>query len=297
MLGYRTDLALETVTGLQEKPRITEHHRGKYFQITEIIIPDDTAGRSLGKPAGRYITLESAPLSGFSDQYEQMAMELAGEIRALLPDDNNYNNKYNNNNSILVAGLGNANITPDALGVRVTEKILATRHLQKELQDDDFLKQLRPVSVIAGGVLGQTGIESAEFLQAIAGLVKPAAILAIDALACSDLERLGTTIQIADTGIAPGSGVANHRKALNQENFGVPVIGIGVPTVIGIRSIAENLSENITGDCYQIPESFSGMMVTPRDVDRLISQSAYILACGINLALHPTLKYTDVAGF
>ena len=178
MLGYRTDLALETVTGLQEKPRITEHHRGKYFQITEIVIPDDTAGRSLGKPAGRYITLESAPLSGFSDQYEQMAMELAGEIRALLPDDNN--------NGILVAGLGNANITPDALGVRVTEKILATRHLQKELteQDDDFLKQLRPVSVIAGGVMGQTGIESAEFLQAIAGLVKPAAILAIEALAC-----------------------------------------------------------------------------------------------------------------
>ncbi|MDE5884211.1 MAG: GPR endopeptidase [Oscillospiraceae bacterium] len=286
MLGYRTDLALETVTGLQEKPRITEHHRGNYFQITEIVIPDEDAGRSLGKPAGRYITLESEPLSGFSDQYEQMAVELAGEIRELIPDDG----------GILVAGLGNANITPDALGVRVTEKILATRHLQKELteQDDDFLKQLRPVSVIAGGVMGQTGIESAEFLQVVAELVQPAAILAIDALACSDLERLGTTIQIADTGIAPGSGVANHRKALNQENFGVPVIGIGVPTVIGIRSIAETISETVS---ESLPEAFSGMMVTPRDIDRLISQSAYILACGINLALHPDLKYTDVAGF
>lgn len=294
MLGYRTDLALESVRNFSDHPetadnpgqsRLIQHTRGKYFQITEIRIPDEAAGRPLGKPPGRYITLETAPLSGFSDQYESMAQELAEEIRDLIPHDG----------GILVAGLGNANITPDALGVRVTEKILATRHLQKELteQDDDFLKHLRPVSVIAGGVMGQTGMESAEFLQAVTGLVKPTAMIAIDALACSELERLGTTIQIADTGIAPGSGVANHRKSLNQETFGIPVIGIGVPTVIGMQSIAED----IAGDSAGIPEVFSGMMVTPRDVDRLISQSAYLLACGINLALHPELTYTDVAGF
>lgn len=286
MLHYRTDLALESVTELQEKPRITEHHRGNYFQITEIVIPDDDAGSAIGKGKGKYITLESEPLSGFSDRYQGMAEELAGEIQNLIPDSG----------AVLVAGLGNANITPDALGVRVTEKVLATRHLQKELteQDEDFLKNLRPVSVIAGGVMGQTGIESAELLHAVADLVQPKAILAIDALACSSLERLGTTIQITDSGIAPGSGVANHRKALDAENFGVPVIGIGVPTVIGIRSIAEDISETIA---EYLPEAFSGMMVTPRDIDRLISQSAYILACGINLALHPEMKYTDVAGF
>lgn len=307
MLSYRTDLALESVRNRNfsedpenpenlkfsqfSKSRITQHVRGECFRITEIMIPDEDAGAPLGKPAGRYITLESEPLSGFSDQYEQMSLELAGEIRALLPETG----------GILVAGLGNASITPDALGVRVTEKVLATRHLQEELsaQDqDDFLRQLRPVSVIAGGVMGQTGIESAEFLKAVAGLVRPSAILAIDALACSDLGRLGTTIQIADTGIAPGSGVANPRKALNQENFGIPVIGIGVPTVIGLQAISENLqnSGESLENPAEIPEEFSGMMVTPRDVDRLISQSAYLLACGINLALQPNLTYTDVAG-
>lgn len=283
MLNYRTDLALESLTDLQDKKGITEHHRGNYFQITEIIIADDESGRPLGKGKGNYITLESEALSRFSDNYEQMAGELAEELRNLLPAEG----------SVLVAGLGNQNITPDALGPRATEKILATRHLQKELaqEDEDFLKNLRPVSVLAGGVLGQTGIESAELLKAVAEWIHPTAMIAIDALACSALERLGTTIQISDTGIAPGSGVANHRMALNSENFGIPVIAIGVPTVIGIRNIAED----ITGQ--ESVRNIPDMMVTPRDVDRLITQASHLLACGINMALHPQMQYTDVAGF
>ncbi|MDE6004696.1 MAG: GPR endopeptidase [Oscillospiraceae bacterium] len=283
MLSYRTDLALESLSDLQDKKGIAEHHRGKYFKITEIVISDDESGKPLGKGKGNYITLETEILSRFSDNYEQMAEELAQELRNLLPETG----------SILVAGLGNKNITPDALGVRATEKILATRHLQKELakEDEEFLKNLRSVSVLAGGVLGQTGIESAELLKAVTKLIQPNAMVVIDALACSDLERLGTTIQISDTGIAPGSGVANHRMAINKENFGIPVIAIGVPTVIGIRNIAEDFAGQV------LSEKLPDMMVTPRDIDRLIIQASHLLACGINMALHPQMQYTDVAGF
>lgn len=283
MLSYRTDLALENIASLQDKTGITEHHRGNYFNITEIIISDDESGKSLGKGKGTYITLETEMLSRFSDNYEQLARELAQELRNLLPETG----------SILVAGLGNKNITPDALGVRATEKILATRHLQKELaqEDEEFLKNLRSVSVVAGGVLGQTGIESAELLKAVVKLIQPEAMIVIDALACSALERLGTTIQISDTGIAPGSGVANHRMAINAENFGIPIIAIGVPTVIGIRNIAEDYTGEV------LAEKLPDMMVTPRDIDRLIIQASHLLACGINMALHPQMQYTDVAGF
>ncbi|MDE5564114.1 MAG: GPR endopeptidase [Oscillospiraceae bacterium] len=280
-MQYRTDLALESLAGVSTRNGIEEHKRGTHFKITEIHIRDDASGRPLGKGRGRYITLEGEPLSGFSDDYEPKAQELAAELRPLLPEDG----------SVLVAGLGNTDITPDALGPRTTAKVLATRHLQKELanEDEDFLKSLRQVSVLAGGVLGQTGIESAELLLAVAEKIHPAAVIAVDALACSSLERLGTTIQISDTGIAPGSGVANHRAALNAQTFGIPVIGIGVPTVIGMRTIAEDLTGRMPLPTKQ------NVMVTPRDVDRLISQAAHLLACGINLALHPQMEYADVA--
>ncbi len=270
----RTDLALECMTSSKKCSGIEEFHRGKYFHITEIRISEKEASERFGKPEGNYITLEGESLSGFSEHYEEMAEELANEIRALLPDQGD----------ILVAGLGNAHITPDALGYHVTEKILATRHLQKELADEEeaFLKHLRPVSVIAGGVLGQTGIESAEWIKAAADLVTPSAVIAIDALACTDLTRLGTTIQICDTGIAPGSGVSNHRTELTKAFLGVPVIGIGVPTVINLQYIAENMP---------------AMMVAPRDIDRLVMQAGHLLACGINMALHPQMSYTDIASF
>lgn len=279
-MQYRTDLALERLADVQERSGIEEHSRGKFFSVTEIHIKDDAAGRPLGKGKGRYITLEGQSLSRFSDDYEGMAQELAEELRPLLPAEG----------CVLVGGLGNADITPDALGPRVVSKILATRHLQKELSAEEaFLRSLRPVAALAGGVLGQTGMESAELLLAVAEKIRPAAVIAVDALACTSLDRLGTTIQISDTGIAPGSGVANHRAALDARTFGVPVIGIGVPTVIGMRTIAEDLTGRMPLPTKQ------DMMVTPRDVDRLISQAAHLLACGINLALHPQMEYADVA--
>ena len=277
-MPYRTDLALESLAAVKERGGITEHHRGTFFHITEIGIPDDAAGKPIGRTKGRYITLEGQALSRFSDDYEGMAEELAGELRPLLPETG----------CILVTGLGNADITPDALGPRVTSRILATRHLQTELgREEAFLRTLRPVAALAGGVLGQTGMESAELVYAVAKQIQPAAVIAVDALACASLERLGTTIQLSDAGISPGSGVANHRLALNAQTLGIPVIGIGVPTVIGMNTIAEDLTGR-----RPLRED---MMVTPREVDRLIQQSAHLLACGINLALHPQLDYADAA--
>ena len=279
-MQYRTDLAVESLAAVKKRDGIEEHRRGKCFSVTEIVIRDDDAGKPLGKTKGRYITLDGQPLSRFTDDSEDMAQELAAEIRALLPEEG----------CVLVAGLGNADITPDALGPLVCSKILATRHLRKELaEEDEFLASLRPAAALAGGVLGQTGIESAELILAVARHIQPAAVIAVDALACSSLERLGTTIQLSDTGIAPGSGVANHRIALNAQSFGIPVIGIGVPTVIGMRTIAEDL----TG--HRALPFREEMMVTPRDVDRLVSQAAHLIACGINLALQPQLRYADVA--
>ncbi|MBP0973946.1 MAG: GPR endopeptidase [Oscillospiraceae bacterium] len=280
-MQYRTDLAVERLAAAQNSPWIEEHRRGKAFSVTEIRIADEESGRPLGKGKGRYITLESEALSRFSDENEARALELAEELRALLPAEG----------CVLVAGLGNPDITPDALGPRTAAGVLATRHLRQELAgEEDFLRSLRQVSVLSGGVLGQTGIESAELILAIVRQIEPVAVIAVDALACSSLERLGTTIQIADTGIAPGSGVANHRRALDAATLGIPVIGIGVPTVIGMRTIAEDL----TGK-RPLPLR-EDMMVTPRDVDRLITQAARLLACGINLALQPQMSYADVAG-
>ncbi|MBR1555220.1 MAG: GPR endopeptidase [Oscillospiraceae bacterium] len=275
MNDCRTDLALESVSGLAEQHTgFSRHQRGNYFEITEIRITDAETGKALGRPQGNYITLSGESLSGFSEHYPEMTEEFAQELRNLLPKEG----------LVFVAGLGNQHITPDALGVQTVEKIIATRHLQKELsqEDEDFLKHLRPVSALAGGVLGQTGIESAELIQAVCRQIQPSVVIAVDALACTAPERLGRTIQIADTGIAPGSGVSNHRTALNRETLGIPVIGIGVPTVINTKYLSETAPE---------------MTVAPRDIDRLITQAAHLLGCGINLAVHPEMRYADIANF
>lgn len=280
-MNFRTDLAVELVTEENLPNGVHMNHRGNAFEITEIIIDSDDHRRTLGKGKGRYITLESGSISRFCDNYEDMAQELAAELKNLLPEG-----------EVLVAGLGNRDITPDAIGPWTAEKILATRHLRNELEDDeaDFLKSLRPVSCLAGGVLGQTGIETAELITAICREIKPSAVIAVDALACSDVERLGTTIQISDSGISPGSGVANSRKELSAASLGIPVIAIGIPTVVDMHTIVRSFGD------VKIPEGTPNMMVTPRDIDRLAERGAELIACGINLALQPTMTFSDVRG-
>lgn len=280
-MNLRTDLALEQVSANNLPEGIRSFSRGKAFRITEILIENDNHRSSLGKGKGRYITLESGDISRFCADYEAMATEMADELKNLIPDG-----------EIFVAGLGNRDITPDAVGVLAADKVLATRHLRNELanEEENFLTNLRPVTCLAGGVLGQTGIESAELIKAVCREIKPAAVIAVDALACSDIQRLGTTIQICDSGISPGSGVANSRKELSAETLGIPVIAIGLPTVVDMHTIISGMGIG------EIPENMPNMMVTPRDIDRLSERGAELIACAINLALQPTLSYEDVRG-
>lgn len=282
LMNFRTDLALEGISGSHSNSRIKQSFRGKVFKITDISIADDSLMNSVGKGKGRYVTLECDGLSRFSDDYKDMAIELSSEITSFIPNDGD----------ILIIGLGNNDITPDALGPQVASKILATRHLRHEQlsadEQQDFLTSLRPVSVIAGGVLGQTGIESAELALAVCHQVHPAAVIAVDALACSDISRLGSTIQISDAGICPGSGVANSRKELSSRIFGVPVIAVGVPTVVDMHTIVQNITH-----CPP-PENTPNMMVTPRDIDRLTERAALLISYALNLALQPSLSFDDV---
>lgn len=277
----RTDLAVESFSDIALPQGVHRRTRGEAFTITEITIDDDSCLDSLGKGKGTYITLEGTSLSRFSDDYDNMITELADELERLIPEG-----------EILVAGIGNSDITPDALGPQVISKVLATRHLRDELdsEEEEFLTSLRAVSAFAGGVLGQTGIETSEMIKAIIRQISPAGIIVIDALACSDISRLGTTIQISDSGISPGSGVSNARKELSEKIFGIPVIAIGVPTVVDMHTIVRNLTGR------EADRETPNMMVTPRDIDRLTERASQLIAFGINLALHPSMSLDDVRG-
>lgn len=270
-MSVRTDLALECIDKTIVNEGITHTSRGKNFKITETVIKEDRYGKQYGKKKGIYITLESEKLSGYQENFEEMTTELSEEIKKLIPDG-----------EILVAGLGNEDITPDALGVKTAERVIATKHLERS--GDSFLENLRNISVIFAGVMGITGIESAEHIKAVCDKIKPSGVIVVDALACSQIERLGCTIQISTSGISPGSGVQNRRKEISENTLGVPVIAIGIPMVIDLY--------NLTGS--ETDDNIENMMVTPRDIDRLTERSAKLIGIAINLALQPDMTYKDI---
>ena len=282
-MEQRTDLALERAARLGTCSGIRSVVRGEAFRITEITIETDAAGAPIGRGKGRYVTLESAHLHHSTPQLRAQTEELADELRRFLPDTG----------AVLAVGLGNADITPDALGPAAAGRVLATRHLRRELSenapDTDFLRSLRPVSVLANGVLGQTGIETAELIAAVQQTVHAACAVAVDALACSDVSRLGTTVQISDAGISPGSGVENRRAELSMRTLGIPVIAVGVPTVVDLHTIISQAGG-------RMPDALPNMMVTPRNIDELLHHAARLIADALNLALHPQLSYEDAAG-
>ncbi len=282
MNSIRTDLAVERTAAAPELPGVTQKKRGEVFSVTEIQIANDTCGAPIGKPAGRYVTLEAEALTRNSARYQEMAEELAAELARFLPEEG----------CVFVAGLGNRAITPDALGPRVASKVLATRHLRTALNEEElqYLPDLRSVCVLAGGVLGQTGMESAELLEAVCRQIKPTAVVAIDALACAELSRLGTTIQMSDSGISPGSGVANHRAELSKKTLGVPVVALGVPTVVDLHTAVQGIYGK------SVPKNRPNMMVTPRDVDRLIDHAGGLLSCALNMALHSGMSFAQAEG-
>lgn len=281
-MSIRTDLAVEMIDedasslpkGIKRKLR-----KSSACSVTEIIVADDAAGARIGKTKGRYITIETDRLSASPMDFEEQVDNIAEEIISL---------KGENRKTALIAGLGNSDITPDALGPMVISHIIATRHLHDELPDGHELKQLNRVSAIAPGVLGQTGIEAAEVIKSLCDTVKPDCVIVIDALACSDISRLGSTIQLTDTGISPGSGVQNRRKEFTEETLGIPVVAVGVPTVVDMHTIVENITGNPPD------KHLPNMMVTPRDVDKLIERTARLLAFSINKAVQPMLTIEDI---
>lgn len=277
-MSIRTDLAAEAAfSAIQNRTEGISQlvRQGRTSKITEITIETDEAGKPIGKGKGRYITVETAsPYAEFTDQ----ADDIADELKKLCGCDNN----------ILIIGLGNSGITPDALGPKAVSGIIATRHLRDELPKEHFLSGLHSVSALATGVLGQTGIEVAEITKAVCDRTSPECVIVIDALACADSSRLGTTVQLTDTGISPGSGVQNSRKELSRQTLGIPVVAVGVPTVIDMHTIYENMSG-------KVPEkNLPNMMVTPRDIDRIIDRTAKLIAHALNRAFQPDLSHEDI---
>ena len=211
--------------------------------------------------------------------------------------------------TVMVTGLGNRSVTPDALGPRTVERVLVTRHMQGCLPED-MAQRMKSVCAAAPGVLGVTGVETAEVLRGMVEHVKPDAVIAVDALAARDSGRICSTIQVADTGITPGSGVGNHQKALTKETLGIPVIAVGVPMVVYAATIARDAMAML-GDadgaskedeeklmaCVErvVSARLGDLIVTPREVDALVERMAGVVAGGINLALHPGLEESEIA--
>ena len=293
MLKRRTDLAAEATQLWQEEAGTTTRLEGvrardsarEGFRVTTVQILNEEGARALGKPEGTYVTLElDGLLRREEGAFPRAARALATELSGLLelPDGA----------LVLVVGLGNRAITPDRVGPRTAEHIIVTRHLVE--RSPEHFGSFRPVSALAAGVLGTTGMESGELIAAVVERLRPACV--VDALASRSVKRVGRTIQLSDTGIVPGSGVGNARKALNRETLGIPVIAVGVPTVVDAATLAcDLLAEAGKGDFE--PEALGGaqgLIVTPRDVDAQVEDLAKVIGYGIDLALQPGLTVEDI---
>lgn len=235
-MNFRTDLALERREMIDEDIDGVEVSKKENDECrtTLIEIKTEEAAKRLGKAVGKFITLEVNPFSNEAAVSDGRLKALTESIKELLPEGEG---------TILVAGVGNEDITSDALGPKTASLVFATRHIDREVQKAaGFSEELRPVAVVSAGVLGKTGIESGEYIKSICEAVKPQCIITIDALAAGSVERLGTTIQMSDTGIAPGSGIGNARARIDEDFLGVPVIAIGIPTVVDAISLSSELS-------------------------------------------------------
>jgi len=295
MRAKRTDLAMESRMGADSS---TEQLEGG-IERTVVQIGDELAARELGRPQGTYVTL-SCPQSMTIELRTRSALSeaLGRELRRMLPEAAK---------TVLVTGLGNRSVTPDALGPRTVERVLVTRHMDGCLPGSEG-ERMKSVCAAAPGVLGVTGLETAEVLRGMVEHARPDAVIAVDALAARSSQRICSTIQIADTGITPGSGVGNHRKALTRHTLGVPVIAVGVPMVVYASTIAQDAMALLTHgaaeedeayltECVQrvVSERLGDLIVTPREVDALVERMAGIVAQGINMALHPQLSAAEIA--
>ena len=275
----RTDLALESKERLEAEKNemrgvVFEEHfdEKRNVTITKVTIETENGAKAIGKPVGTYITLE-APDMALPDEgsHREVSEVLAEQLRALMKE---------NMESVLVVGLGNREVTPDALGPEVIGNLYITRHILREYGEYAFPdKKVAAISGIVPGVMAQPGMETLEIIKGIISETSPQLVIAIDALAARSVKRLGRTIQIADTGINPGSGVGNHRKGLNKETLGVPVVAIGVPLVVDAATIVYDVCQ----DADKIPNGIVGMFVTPKNIDEMVKSLSYTISEALNM--------------
>lgn len=264
-MNFRTDLALESTEPSKQVKR-------KFDGGTLTVIEEN--GR-------RYLTFEVKAISDHIDSGDTLLKAISEELAKMLPEKG----------AVLVAGLGNRAVTPDALGPISAEKILATRYIKGELARVTGLGELRPVAVISPGVLGCTGMEAFEVLKAVVNEIHPAVVVAVDALAARSPARLGCTVQISSAGISPGAGVGNSRPRIDETTLGVPVVSMGIPTVVDAATLAGDLIEDYPRE--KISPRGASMMVTPREIDLIIMRGARLLAMGINRAVNPKLSVEE----
>lgn len=320
MARIRTDLAIEAREFYNKQENkgdipgvLVDVEKQQNITVTRVKVIEAVGARIIGKPMGNYITIEVPKLrDNDKELHDEVGRVLAKEVGSIV--------KLNDQSVILVVGLGNWNVTPDALGPRVVDHLLVTRHI-KEYVPDQIEEGVRSVCAVAPGVLGITGIETSEIIRGIVDRVKPDLVIAIDALASRKMERVSTTIQLADTGINPGSGVGNNRKELSFESMGVPVVAVGVPTVVDAATMASDTIDMVidslieespkNGEFYNmlkemdraekyklisevLSPNFGNLMVTPKEIDRLIDDIAVVIANGLNLSLHPSIGPEDI---
>lgn len=274
--GVRTDLALEAAdTGDGKLPSgvsVTEKVL-QDIKTTTVCIETPQAAKRLGRPAGTYLTFE-----GNLTNSQAFINLLANALQEMLPDG-----------PVLVVGLGNRDITPDSLGPDVAQQVIATYHFSPEQLESLGLQKLRKVCSLAPGVMGQTGFEAARLVSAALKTLQFSAVIAVDALSARSISRLGKTIQLSTSGISPGSGVLNSRAELSSQSLGVPVFSLGIPTVVDAATLLNDLCPSCSSG-----EATLSMMVTPRDVDQIITQGARIIAVALNRALQPELTQRDI---
>ena len=293
--AIRTDLAAEARELWRESAEETDTIPGveafdteeQGFRVTTVRVLNEQGEKELCKPIGEYVTIElDALLRREEDAFSRAAQVLADQLRSLL--------RFTGGEKVLVAGLGNSSITPDAIGPVSIDYVLVTRHLKQRMPRE--FGSFREVCAVRTGVLGTTGMESAEIVSSLSEKLRPDRVIVMDALASRKLERLCRTVQIADTGIIPGSGVGNHRAALSRDSLGVPVLAIGVPTVVDAATLASELAGR--AGAPELDRSRFGldgdMIVTPRDIDRSVHDAAKLIGYAVNLALHDGLTVEDV---
>ena len=300
--NIRTDLAIENREIYQKAERIEDEIPGiktdfknisNDLKVTKVEVLTEEGERALGKPKGKYYTLEAENLHlGIEEIDNQVENEVSKILKELL--------QLKSEDKVLVVGLGNEEVTPDSIGPKVISKIDVTSHLIKYVPE--YIKEgTRPVSAIIPGVIGTTGIETGDIIKAVAEKTNPNKIIVVDALAARDMKRIKNTIQISDTGIIPGAGVGNNRKRLSEETIGVPVIAIGVPTVVDSKTIVNDVIEGLIEknkindkkkeEYYhfikeKIPEIETNSIVTPTEIDEVVANVSEIIATGINIALN-----------